>query len=168
MDPSGHQCDKKNNNQNHSDEYDINNIGSGMNTNGKEIPLLPGPVITGQNRLPGPVADTPDDGRRDDKGSGAAETPIFTGKSKPWDSGSTPNSIYEQLNPDGTVKSRAFYDEKKGRQFNRQDFDHEHFDKKMKQYYQPHEHSYYYNEKGYRDGVLDGPLTPGYNNRPTQ
>ncbi len=33
-----------------------------MNTNGKEIPLLPGPVITGQNRLPGPVADGPSDG----------------------------------------------------------------------------------------------------------
>ena len=133
-----------------------------MNTNSKEIPLLQGPVITGQNRLPGPVEDTPDDGRRD-----AAETPIFTGKSQPWDSGSMPNSIYEQVNPDGTVKSRAFYDEK-GRQLNRQDFDHEHFDKKTKQYYQPHEYSYHYNENGYRDGVWDGALTPGYNNCPTQ
>ena len=64
VDPSGHQCDKKNNNQNQSDEYDINNMGSGMKTNGSGIPLLPGPVITGQNRLPGPVADTPDGGRR--------------------------------------------------------------------------------------------------------
>ena len=76
-------------------------------------------------------------------------------------------SIYEQLNPDGTVKSRAFYDAN-GRQFNRQDFDHPHFDKNTQQYYQPHEHSYHYNENGYRDGVWDGPLTPGYNNLPTK
>ena len=103
----------------------------------------------------------------EESGSNAVETPIFNGKSKPWDSGATPNSIYEQLNPDGTVKSRAFYDEN-GRQFNRQDFDHPNFDKNTQQYYQPHEHSYHYNENGYRDGVWDGPLTPGYNNLPTQ
>ncbi len=52
---------------------------------------------------------------------------ITTGNSKPPDN-STPNTIYEQLNPDGTVKSRSFYDEN-GREFSRQDFDHEHFDK---------------------------------------
>lgn len=34
------------------------------------------------------------------------------------------------MNPDGTVKSRAFYDEN-GNQFSRQDFDHRHFDKKQ-------------------------------------
>ena len=39
-------------------------------------------------------------------------------------------SGYEQMNPDGTVKSRAFYDEN-GNQFSRQDFDHIHFDKKQ-------------------------------------
>jgi len=33
---------------------------------------------------------------------------------------------------------------------------------------QPHEHSCHYNENGYRDGVWDGSLTPGYNNLPTQ
>lgn len=102
-----------------------------------------------------------------ESGSNAFETPIFTGKSKPWESGATPNSIYEQLNPDGTVKSRAFYDES-GRWFNRQDFDHDHFDKKTQMYYQPHEHSCHYNQNGYRDGIWDGPLTPGYNNLPTQ
>ena len=80
VDPSGHQCDKKNNNQNHSDEYDINNIGSGMNTNGKEIPLLPGPVITGQNRLPGPVADTPDGGRRSEGDSGVGKGGVYIPK----------------------------------------------------------------------------------------
>ena len=74
VDPNGHQCEKKNNSQNQSDEYDINNTGSEMSTNGKEIPLLPGPVMTGQNRLPGPVADTPDDGRRGDGGNGISKT----------------------------------------------------------------------------------------------
>lgn len=34
------------------------------------------------------------------------------------------------MNPDGTVKSRVFYDEN-GNQFSRQDFDHIHFDKKQ-------------------------------------
>ncbi len=34
------------------------------------------------------------------------------------------------MNPDGTVKSRAFYDAN-GWQFNRQDFDHSHFDTKL-------------------------------------
>lgn len=41
-------------------------------------------------------------------------------------------------------------------------------EKYTQQYYQPHEHSYHYNENGCRDGVWDGPLTPGYNNLPTQ
>jgi len=98
--------------------------------------------------------------------SNSTVTPIYTGNSMPWDSGATPHSIYEQLNPDGTVKSRAFYDQN-GRQINRQDFDHPHFDKKTQQYYQPHEHIYHYNANGYRDGEKDGPLTPGYNNQPT-
>lgn len=81
-------------------------------------------------------------------GTPSVETPTFNGNSRPWDNGAMPNSIYEQ--------------------FNRQDFDHPHFDKNTQQYYQPHEHSYHYNENGYRDGVWDGPLTPGYNNLPTQ
>ena len=89
-----------------------------------------------------------------------------TGKSKP-DKTSTPDSIYEQLNPDGTVKSRAFYDQN-GNQFYRQDFDHPHFDKKTQQYYQPHEHNYYYNDKGQPIGKSDGPLSPGYDNSPTK
>lgn len=79
----------------------------------------------------------------------------------------TPNSIYEQINPDGTVKSRAFYDQN-GNQFNRQDYDHLHLDKKTKQSYQPHEHNYKYNDKGQPAGKSDGPLTPGYNNTPTR
>lgn len=94
------------------------------------------------------------------------ETPINQGTSKPPQK-STTNSIYEQLNPDGTVKSRVFYDEN-GNQFNRQDFDHTHFDKNTQQNLQPHEHDYHYNENGYRDGETVNPLKPGYNNNPTQ
>lgn len=48
------------------------------------------------------------------------------------------------------------------RQFNRQDFEHPHFDKATQQYYKPHEHSYGYNENGF----YNGPLTPGYDNIP--
>ena len=70
------------------------------------------------------------------------------------------------MNPDGTVKSRAFYDEN-GNQFSRQDFDHRHFDKKTKQYYQPHEHNYSYNKNGQPIGKSDGPLPKGYSNKPT-
>ena len=54
------------------------------------------------------------------------------------------------------------------RQFNRQDFEHPHFDKATQQYYKPHEHSYSYNENGFCNGVWDGPLTSGYDNIPTQ
>ena len=99
-------------------------------------------------------------------GNNLPGTPIYTGNARPWDNGATPNSIYEQLNPDGTVKSRAFYDQN-GRQINRQDFDHSHFVKKLQQDCQPHEHSYTYNNNGYRDGEDDDALTPGYNNQPT-
>ena len=95
----------------------------------------------------------------------AIDTPINSGVSKPRDV-ATPNSIYEQMNPDGTVKSRAFYDEN-GNQFSRQDFDHRHFDKNTKQYYQPHEHNYSYNKNGQPIGKSDGPLPKGYSNKPT-
>ena len=98
-------------------------------------------------------------------GRNAIDTPINSGVSKPRDV-ATPNSIYEQMNPDGTVKSRAFYDEN-GNQFSRQDFDHRHFDKNTKQYYQPHEHNYSYNKNGQPIGKSDGPLPKGYSNKPT-
>ena len=93
------------------------------------------------------------------------ETPINQGNSKPPQK-STPNSVYEQLNPDGTVKSRAFYD-KNGNQFNRQDFDHQHFDKNTQQDLQPHENNYQYNDDGLPNGNSAGPLKPGYDNRPS-
>ena len=113
-----------------------------------------------------PKADSPDNNPSQrgtqPTGNNTSTTPINKGKSRPPEKG-TPNSIYEQLNPDGTVKSRAFYDEN-GNQFCRQDFDHPHFDKKTQQSYQPHEHNYHYNEDGYRDGESSGTLPPGYNN----
>ena len=93
VDPSGHWCEKK------EDIYrdlveknglDINNIDpdtrqrlmaeaanearrrrKAASSEGKHTPRLPGPVMTGQNRLLGPVADTPDDGRRGESGSNA-------------------------------------------------------------------------------------------------
>ena len=49
------------------------------------------------------------DSNNNQGGSNPAGTPIYTGNAMPWKNGATPNSIYEQLNPDGTVKSRAFY-----------------------------------------------------------
>ena len=98
-------------------------------------------------------------------GSEEVKTIIDTGTSIPPKQG-TANSIYEQLNPDGTVKSRAFYDEK-GNPFSRQDFDHPHFNKNTQQNYQPHEHNYKYNQDGLPAGKSDGPLPSGYDNKPT-
>ena len=100
-----------------------------------------------------------------DKGAGGNNS-LEAGNSRP-PKNSTPNSIYEQLNPDGTVKSRAFYDAT-GNQFSRQDFDHAHFNKITQQYYQPHEHNYFYNSDGLPIGSSDGPLLPGYNNTRTK
>ena len=97
--------------------------------------------------------------------SGGSKKPINQGNSKPPQK-STPNSVYEQLNLDGTVKSRAFYD-KNGNQFNRQDFDHQHFDKNTQQDLQPHENNYQYNDDGLPNGNSAGPLKPGYDNRPS-
>ena len=100
------------------------------------------------------------------KGGSGTDTPINKGYSRPNQVGE-PNSIYEQLNPDGTVKSRTFFDEN-GREFSRQDFDHPHFDKNTQQYYQPHEHNYTYNSNGQRNGKTVIPLPDGYSNLPTE
>ena len=43
-----------------------------------------------------------------------------------------------------------------------------HFDKKTKQYYQPHEHNYFYNKNGQPIGKTDGPLPNGYTNMSTR
>ena len=140
--------------------------------------LLPGPTSDGESAGLGDLpernlvlyANQVDDDscmgtRGSESGTNSIDTPINSGVSKPREV-ATPNSIYEQMNPDGTVKSRAFYDEN-GNQFSRQDFDHRHFDKKTKQYYQPHEHNYSYNENGQPTGKSDGPLPKGYSNKPT-
>ena len=88
------------------------------------------------------------------------------GHSKPPKQG-VPNTVYEQLNPDGTVRSRAFYDEN-GRIFNRQDFDHTHFDKFTDQDLTAHEHYFKYNEFGkpVKTKPGTGVLPDGYNNLP--
>jgi hypothetical protein len=98
-------------------------------------------------------------------GSADELTPITSGTSRAPKEGAK-NSIYEQLNPDGTVKSRTFYDEG-GKPFSRQDFDHEHYIKELDNYYQPHEHNYQYNENGYPNGKYEVPLPDGYYNIPT-
>lgn len=92
-------------------------------------------------------------------------TPINRGVSRPPKT-TTLNSIYEQLNPDGTVESRAFYDSN-GNQFSRQDFDQSHYIKELQDYYQPHEHNYKFNDNGLPNGRYDIPLPDGYNNIPT-
>ena len=94
------------------------------------------------------------------------ETPINSGNARP-DKTSTANSVYEQINPDGSVKSRTFYDEN-GNQFSRQDFDHTHFDKNTQQDYQPHEHNYSYNSQGQRNGDSVIALPDGYTNEATK
>ena len=93
VDPSGHWCEVKQNVYERlvrENGLDINNIDpetklrlmaeasnivDGRNVGRNDTVIeLPGPIITGQNRLPGPVADTPDDGRRDDGGNGNTQT----------------------------------------------------------------------------------------------
>lgn len=93
------------------------------------------------------------------------ETSVSTGVSMPRRSSIT-NSIYEQLNRNGSVKSRAFYDEK-GRLFSRQDFDHEHFIKSAGKTEMPHEYNYSYNKFGQPNGKNTNPLPSGYTNLPS-
>ena len=99
------------------------------------------------------------------KQNSKVETKVYSGHSKPWKVGK-PNSIYEQLDDDGNVAKRAFYDQN-GNQFIRQDFDHEHFIKSEQAYVQPHEHHYIYNSENQRIGKKVTPLTKGYDNKPT-
>ncbi len=91
---------------------------------------------------------------------------VKSGKSKPPKT-SDPDSVYEQKNNDGTVRSRSFYD-KNGRQYKRQDFDHEHYDKNAGKPRQPHEHHYRYNSNGQPNGHDVGPITDGSTNAPSE
>ena len=91
---------------------------------------------------------------------GGARTPITSGAGRASRTG-TPNSIYEQLDDAGNLKSRTFYDEN-GRPFSRQDFDHPHGGM------QPHEHHVGFDAQGrpiVREQVT--PLDPTGYNRPT-
>ena len=79
----------------------------------------------------------------------------------------TPDSIYEQLDSNGLVKSRAFYDSN-GNQFCRQDFAHKHYCKEMKKYLQPHEHLFFINANGQQIGKeIVRPVSYGYTRYPT-
>ncbi len=155
VDPSGHNCGTTQSRYNSDEEQHpkANTAGSYQSATEK-----------GKANAAGGYTSATEKGNSK-SGRNSTDTPINSGVSKPRDV-ATPNSIYEQMNPDGTVKSRAFYDEN-GNQFSRQDFDHRHFDKKTKQYYQPHEHNYSYNENGQPTGKSDGPLSKGYSNKPT-
>jgi RHS repeat-associated protein len=67
-----------------------------------------------------------------------------------------PNSIYERVTPEGSLRGRTFYDSR-GRPFLRQDFDHSHGG------VQPHEHPL--NPSGTPAG-RPRPLPPGYESWP--
>lgn len=72
-----------------------------------------------------------------------------------------PNSIYEQLDDAGSIRSRTFYDGN-GHPFSRQDFDHPHGG------LQPHETTRTFNAQGRPiTPKVTGPLPPGYDNTPT-
>lgn len=94
------------------------------------------------------------------------ETSVSTGVSMPKRKNIS-NSIYEQLDSHGKVKSRAFYDEN-GRQFSRQDFEGKpHYIKEAHEKVNPHEHNYSYNKFGQPNGENTNPLPSGYTNLPS-
>jgi hypothetical protein len=94
--------------------------------------------------------------------TGGVHTRVSSGTGKVPKQGG-PNSIYEQIGPEGKVTSRVFYDEN-GNPFGRQDFDHSHGTLEG-----PHEHSRQLHPQG-------RPVTPkvtralpgGYDNTPTR
>jgi uncharacterized protein YxeA len=79
-------------------------------------------------------------------GSSTASGNIARGKSQAPPQGE-PNSTYEQVDDKGNLRSRTHYNEN-GQAETRDDFDHEHFDKKTQRYLKLHRHTYKYNEKG--------------------
>lgn len=100
------------------------------------------------------------------EGTKKIETTVNTEISMPRKE-SLPNSIYEQLDSHGKVKSRASYDEN-GRQFSRQDFEGKpHYIKEAHEKVNPHEHNYSYNKFGQPNGKNANPLPSGYTNLPS-
>jgi len=83
---------------------------------------------------------------------------------------SIPNSIYEQITPDGTVYSRAFYNEG-GQQFSRQDFfGSAHYEPKTGiNYPNGHEHNYGFDDFGRKNKKQDivVAIPAGYTTTPT-
>ncbi len=101
-----------------------------------------------------------------DKNNRSNETKINSGKGRPPKT-SEPNSIYEQLNDDGTVKSRSFYNEN-GNQFSRQDFaGKSHYSKELNEWLVEHEHGLEYNENGQVIGKTLDTILDGYTNLPS-
>jgi hypothetical protein len=95
-------------------------------------------------------------------GGGGRSTPVTSGMGRHPRSG-TPNSIYEQLDSGGNVRSRTFYDEN-GRPFTRQDFDHTHG-----KIQGPHEQHRRFDASGKPiTPKTINPLPPGYDNLPTR
>ena len=87
-------------------------------------------------------------------------TPTITGKSRAPKKG-VPNSIYEQVDDEGKVRSRTFYDEN-GHPFAKQHFNHPHYP------FQEHEETRDFDEKGRPITKEDThALPPGYDNEPT-
>ncbi len=87
-------------------------------------------------------------------------TPVTSGPGRAPKTG-TPDSIYEQLDNAGNVRSRTMYDSN-GRPFSRQDFDHPHGGM------QPHEHLRNFDANGRPiTKEVVRPLPPGYTNTQT-
>ena len=97
-----------------------------------------------------------------DGGSGDnVNTPTTSGTAQAPKTSKTPNSIYEQIGPDGNVVSRTFYDSN-GNAFARQDFTHPHFDKVTQQNLMPHEHNTTFNQNGQSTGTTVNSVPSGY------
>jgi RHS repeat-associated protein len=89
------------------------------------------------------------------------QTPTNQGKSRSPKKGE-PNSIYEQVDENGNVLSRTFYDEN-GNSFARQDFNHPHGGM------QPHEHNRSFDSQGRPiTKEITTTLPPGYDNKQTK
>ena len=94
------------------------------------------------------------------------EVAIIQGRGQTPDN-SIPSSIYEQVGAGGTVQSRAFYNEF-GKQFDRQDYTHTHFEKSTQILYNEHEHHYSYDNYGRRNAKETASAIPtGYSRTPT-
>ncbi|WHI46255.1 RHS repeat domain-containing protein [Microbulbifer sp. VAAF005] len=107
-----------------------------------------------------PDNDPEDEGDEGDEGDDKDKTEV-TQSPKQAPKQGEPDSIHEQLDSDGNVRSRTFYDSN-GRSFNRQDYDHSHGGM------QPHQHSRDFDASG-RPTTKEvvGPVPEGYDSSAT-